>query len=86
MTFFNLTRSEKKNCFLPHSSAESKRQFSVLSNMKTKLRNRVKRETVATIMHMKQMVHRESGNGGLSTWSISLQLASRISRWKQVLS
>ena len=40
-------------CALPHSSAAAERQFSVLSNIKTKLRNSPLLNTIDSLMHAK---------------------------------
>ena len=48
-------------CAVPHSSAAAERQFSVLSNIKTKLRNSLLLDTIDSLIHAKQMVSRTSG-------------------------
>ena len=47
-------------CALPHSSAAAEHQFSVLSNIKTKLRNSLLLDTIDSLMHAKQLVSRTS--------------------------
>ncbi|KAK2714166.1 hypothetical protein QYM36_008663 [Artemia franciscana] len=55
-------------CALPHSSASAERQFSIMNNLKTKIRNRLQTETVSSV----------SSN----SWKIDVSLRLSFQKWK----
>ncbi|XP_065576392.1 uncharacterized protein LOC136037597 [Artemia franciscana] len=70
-------------CALPHSSASAERQFSILNNLKTKIRNRLQTETVSALMFAKQYVIRRSADAGSSnSWKIDDSLRLSFQKWK----
>lgn len=70
-------------CALPHSSASAERQFSILNNLKTKIRNRLQTETVSALMFAKQYVIRCSADAGSSnSWKIDDSLRLSFQKWK----
>jgi len=66
-------------CALLHSSAAAERQFSVLSNIKTKLRNSLLLDTIDSLMHAKQLVSRTSGT--VHDWEISSDMWKNFMAW-----
>ena len=66
-------------CAVPHSSAAAERQFSVLSNIKTKLRNSLLLDTVDSLMHGKQTVSRTSGT--VHDWEIPPDMRKNFMAW-----
>jgi hypothetical protein len=66
-------------CCLPHSSAAAERQFSVLSHMKTRLRNKLKTGTVSAMMMTKQLV------GKAASWTIPNDLLDRAIKWREAV-
>ncbi|XP_065570287.1 zinc finger BED domain-containing protein 5-like [Artemia franciscana] len=70
-------------CALPHSSASAERKFSILNNLKTKIRNRLQTETVTALMFAKQYVIRRSADAGSSnSWKIDDSLRLSFQKWK----
>ena len=66
-------------CTLLHSSAAAERQFSVLSNIKTKLRNSLLLDTKDSLMHAKQLVSRTSGT--MRDWDIPSDMWNNFMAW-----
>ena len=66
-------------CALPHSSAAAERQFPVLSNIKTKLRNSLLLDTIDSLMHAKQLVSRTSGT--MHDWEIPSDMRKNFMVW-----
>ena len=64
-------------CTLPHFSAAAERQFPVLSNIKTKLRNSLILDTTDSLMHAKQLVSHTSGT--VHDWEIPSDM------WKNLI-
>ena len=77
--FVELSNFMLNLCALPHSSAGAERQFSQLTNIKTKLRNRLKVKTVDSLMHVKQLVTRSAAS--VDQWQIPPILLNNFSRW-----
>ena len=69
-------------CSLPHSSAGAERQFSILSVIKTKNRNKLNISTVSALMKTKQLVLRSSS--GVHDRVIPSDLTRATKKWKQV--
>ena len=65
-------------CALPHSSAGAERQFSQLTNIQTKLQNRLEVKTVDSLMHVKQIVTRSAAS--VDRWQIVSILLNNFSR------
>ena len=61
---------------LPHSNASAERQFSRLKIMKTVLRNRLKPETISSLMH----VHCYIPN--VAQWKIPSAVVEAAKKWK----
>ena len=66
-------------CALLHSSAFAERQFSVLSNIKTKLRNSLLLDMIDSLMHAKQLVSRTSGI--MHDWEIPSDMRKNFMVW-----
>ena len=66
-------------CALPHSSAAAERQFPVLSNIKTKLRNSLLLDTIDSPMHAKQLVSRTTGT--VHDWEIPSDMRKNFMAW-----
>ena len=66
-------------CALPHSSAVAERQFSVLSNIKTKLRNILLLDKIDSLMHAKQLVSRTTGT--VHDWEIPSDMRKNFMSW-----
>ena len=67
-------------CGLPHSSAAAGRQFTLLGNIKTKLRNGLLMQTTSCLMHVKQLIWR-SGTL-LESWIIHFEMRKKYSDWQ----
>ena len=61
------------------SSAAAERRFSVLSNIKTKLRNSLLLDTKDSLMHAKQLVSRTSGT--VRDWDIPPDMRKNFMAW-----
>ena len=71
-------------CALPHSSASAERQFSILNNLKRKIRNRLQTETVSALIFSKQYVIRRSADAGsTNSWKIDDSLCVSFQKWKE---
>ena len=66
-------------CALPHSSAAAERQFSVLSNIKTKLRNSLLLDTIDSPMQAKHLVSRTTGT--VHDWEIPSDMQKNFMAW-----
>ena len=77
--FFELSNFMLNLCALPHSRGSAERQFSQLTNIKTKLRNRLEVKTVVSLMHVKLMVTRSAAS--VDRWQIPPILHNNFSRW-----
>ena len=66
-------------CCLPHTSTAAKRQFSFLSHMKTRLRNKLNTGTVSALMMTKQLV------GKAASWTIPSDLLDKAIKWREAV-
>ena len=66
-------------CTLLHSSAAAVRQFSVLSNIKTKLRNSLLLDMIDSLMHAKQLISLTSGT--MCDWEIPSNMQKNLMVW-----
>jgi len=66
-------------CTIRHSSASAERQFSALSNIKTKLRNSLLLDRIDSLMHAKQLVSRNSGT--VPDWEIPSDIRKNFMDW-----
>ena len=77
--FFELSNFVLNLYALPHSSAGAERQFSQLTNIKTKLRNRLEVNTVYSLMYIKQMATCSAAS--VDWWQIPPILLNNFSTW-----